>query len=199
MNLKNLITISKIRRSIFKHSSLSRNPQLCRSYIGINSKNVVVQLDYFMSTQFAGIAVAEAKGLYKQVGINLELLPTCPVGLEPRRVREAFELRKRKELCIGIIEQNVLIPVLAESGDIDVRAIATMFSRSPLCLATIRPVDKKANLVIGAHEDTVELLHLLNPHTKVIAVSREEKISMLKKGLSHSNIELTLHFYTTIT
>ena len=68
--------MTRMRQSIFLRSS--RNNQLRLNHDGIENRKVVVQLDYFMSNQFAGVAMANAKGLYKQAGIDLELLPKAP-------------------------------------------------------------------------------------------------------------------------
>ena len=57
--------------------------------LGLRSKHTVsLQLDYYMSTQFAGIACAMVDGLYDKAGIDLQFLPICPVGLEMECVRQ---------------------------------------------------------------------------------------------------------------
>ena len=52
-------------------------------------QTVSLQLDYYMSAQFAGIASALTNNMYEKAGIDLQFLPICPVGLEMERVRQA--------------------------------------------------------------------------------------------------------------
>jgi ABC-type nitrate/sulfonate/bicarbonate transport system substrate-binding protein len=58
-----------------------------RSLCNFNAlKRVSLQLDYHMSSQFAGVAVALEKGLYAKRGIDLNILPLCPPGAEVEKV-----------------------------------------------------------------------------------------------------------------
>ena len=52
-------------------------------------QTVSLQLDYYMSAQFAGVASALTNNMYEKAGIDLQFLPICPVGLEMERVRQA--------------------------------------------------------------------------------------------------------------
>jgi len=140
-----------------------------------------------MSTQFAGVAVAEKHGLYTDKNIRLNLLPECPPGLEPQRVRDYYDAEGQTSLCVGTIEQNILFPVLAASPSLQMSAVAAMFARSPLGLAALptHPTALQGDLkdmVVGAHEDTVDLLQGLLPKAKVIGVSRDQKMGLLKTG-----------------
>lgn len=73
---------------------------------------VAVQLDYYMSSQFAGIAYAMTEGLYLKAGItNLNFLPICPVGLELERVRD-HRNSNTDDAVIGSVEQNIFTPIL---------------------------------------------------------------------------------------
>ena len=84
---------TKASSSIFGRGA-SNNKEVGRfsaatcSFLAREKHTVSLQLDYYMSAQFAGIASAMGHGLYEEKGINLEFLPICPVGQEMHRVRE---------------------------------------------------------------------------------------------------------------
>jgi methylenetetrahydrofolate dehydrogenase (NADP+)/methenyltetrahydrofolate cyclohydrolase len=118
---------------------------------------VSVQLDYYMSTQFAGIACAMTNQLYEKGGIDLNFLPICPVGLELERVRDHAN-SNTSSVTVGSVEQNIFIPTLYKDPSLRVKTVAAMFRRSPLCLASLASADQKDKLVVGAHEDTVSLI-----------------------------------------
>ena len=64
----------------------------------------------------------------------------------------------------GVVEQNVLIPALRDDPKLKVTAVASMFRRSPLCVASMsrgggcRPSLLEDGNSIGAHEDTVNIM-----------------------------------------
>jgi len=144
---------------------------------------VQLQLDYYMSAQFAGVALACELGLYEDRGLAVSVLPDCPPGEEPQHVLKA-QADDAASLCVGSIEQNVLVPYVSAHGTDHVVACGAMFGRSPLCIAALPGVSietaGKTTLVIGAHEDTVQLLQHLAPAAKVVCVPREDKLKMLK-------------------
>jgi len=149
-------------------------------------QKVSVQLDYFVNTQFAGLALAKAEDMYEKRGISLSILPECLPGEEPQHVRDHYDTTK--ELCVGTIEQNVFVPVMAKKGpQLNLRAVAAMFARSPLALAALptHPFalkDPSVSHKVGAHEDTVDLIQKLLPKATVISVAREKKMEMLRSG-----------------
>jgi hypothetical protein len=159
---------------------------------------VALQLDYYMSPQFAGIACALTEGLYESVGIDtVNVLPTCPVGLEPERVRQFRDLSDGTDVVVGSIEQNVLLPTLLKTPDLKVKAVAAMFQESPLCLASINnngsdeeTTEQGTLQVVGAHKDTVDLLKRIliydnyqqDPRHSVVASPRASKITDLLEG-----------------
>eukprot|EP01046_Picozoa_sp_COSAG06_P006489 COSAG06_NODE_305_length_17809_cov_6.221796_26_plen_282_part_00 len=160
-------------------------------------RRVALQLDYHMSTQFAGVAVAIQRGLLAAAGLDLTIMPTCPPGEEPTRVARAHQntMDAGDQLTVlGSAEQNVLIPDLKQNGT-PVSAVAAMFSTSPLALAALPGTSLKvmpaagssagsssSPMRIGAHVDTVDLLQRLVPHAAVVAVSREDKLQLLRHG-----------------
>ena len=150
------------------------------------SPDVAIQLDYFMSLQFAGIATALVNNLYQTNGIShLHFLPTCPVGHELSRVR-SFQNNYPSTLAIfGSVEQNIFTITLHENPELDVTGVASMFRRSPLCVASLgsNGASLKEGDVIGAHEDTVELLSRIFPKQQVVASPRGTKNMDLLKGV----------------
>lgn len=169
---------------------------------------VALQLDYYMSPQFAGIACALTEGFYETAGIHdLKLLSTCPVGLEPERVRQYRDISDDADVVVGSVEQNVLIPVLMNNPHLKVMAVAAMFRESPLCLVSLQKDNKNntdqrdsngvtggsgaaAPQVVGAHEDTVDLLKRIliydnfeqDPRHTVRVSPRANKITDLLEG-----------------
>jgi len=149
-------------------------------------QQVAFQLDYFMSSQFAGVAMAMRGGLYTKAGIDLRLLPTCPPGEEARVVHEGYRGGGGRSLWVGCMEQNTLLPAIAAGSH--VKAVAAMFGRSPLCLAGLpgsnlrAQVQEGARLRIAAHEDTVDLLRRIVPSAEVLAHPREKKLQGLTTG-----------------
>lgn len=119
--------------------------------------------------------------IYKSKGINnLHFLPTCPVGLEASRVRSYQNTNPSTLATFGSVEQNIFTPTLYNDPSLNVSAVAAMFRRSPLCIASLGPL--KEGDVIGAHEDTVELLQRIFPRQKVVASPRGTKNTDLLDG-----------------
>ncbi|CAM9748888.1 unnamed protein product, partial [Heterosigma akashiwo] len=78
-----------------------------------STRKVALQLDYYYSAQYAGVAVAERQGLYTERGLELIVLPDCHVGTEAKSVRE-YQDAHPEALAVGTAEQNVLVPALAQ-------------------------------------------------------------------------------------
>jgi len=167
---------------------LNQHVSLCKRSLssataatGSSSPDVAVQLDYYMSLQFAGVACALVNDIYTHKGINnLHFLPTCPVGEEAARVRSFQNANPSTLVTLGSVEQNIFTPTLYNDPSLNVTAVASMFRRSPLCIASLGPL--KDGDVIGAHEDTVELLQRIFPKQKVVASPRGTKNTDLLDG-----------------
>ena len=149
--------------------------------------HVGLQLDYYMSAQFAGVACALVDNLYADNGLAVDFLPICPVGEETKRVRAYFDAHNKHRAVVGSVEQNIFVPQLYRNPSLDLQAVASIFRRSPLCLASLvnGAQDNKNEVVIGAHEDTVELLERIvarEANTKVIASPRASKNTDLASG-----------------
>jgi len=148
-------------------------------------RKIILQLDYHMSSQFAGVAVGLRSGLYKQAGIDLQWLPPCFPGDEAKVVEAGFS-KCDSTLWVGSMEQNTLLPAVANGCK--VKAVAAMFRRSPLCLAGLPGselqafIRNRSCLRVGAHSDTVELLRRLLPNAEVQELARDEKMSALHDG-----------------
>ncbi len=151
---------------------------------------VSLQLDYYMSSQFAGIAIAMTQNMYAQLDLQVNILPTCPPGMELHRVRQHANASDNKTTVVGCVEQNIMIPTLYNDKDnyLQVQAMAAMFRQSPLCLVSLDdhgddPSGRKKR--IGAHEDTVSLLQrILLPQDEydVMASPRSTKLTDLQNG-----------------
>jgi len=142
---------------------------------------VLLQLDYYMSAQFAGVALALKHGLYNDAGLDVTVLPLCPPGQEPAAILAAQALNPQA-VCVGSIEQNVLVPYTMQHGADGLVACAAMFGRSPLCLAALPNAKSHPGFIVGAHEDTVELLRRLLPKASVVCVERADKLALLRSG-----------------
>mmetsp|Transcript_105144 Transcript_105144/g.165907 ORF Transcript_105144/g.165907 Transcript_105144/m.165907 type:complete len:1180 (+) Transcript_105144:50-3589(+) len=146
-------------------------------------RKIIFQLDYHMSSQFAGVAMAMRSGLYKRAGIDLHWLPPCTPGEESKVVQEGFQQDFGKILWVGSMEQNTLLPSV--SAGCNVKAVAAMFGRSPLCVAGLpgsrlsARIGSGERLRVAAHEDTVELLQRILPNAEVQSVQRGDKMSLL--------------------
>jgi hypothetical protein len=171
--------------NLTRKTSIQRNWRRAFSAQVAANRRVSLQLDYYMSSQFAGIAVAQDKGLYLSHGIDLHIQPTCEPGLEPYAVIEQHKAAEPGTVCIGTVEQNVLFPCVSSDG-VEVSAVAAIFGSSPLALAAM-PNHRLSNaelisnegegLVVGAHIDTVDLIKRLLPKAAVIDVPRVRILS----------------------
>jgi len=151
-------------------------------------RKLVFQLDYYMSAQFAGMAMALRSGLYQKAGIDLQWLPPCPPGDEAKVVGQGFHSSGGSTLWLGCMEQNTLLPAVAQGCQM--KAVAAMFGRSPLCIAGLpgsglhSRIGMNGNdaLRVGAHVDTVGLLQRILPKANVVELPRGEKLQYLKDG-----------------
>ncbi|MEO0540837.1 MAG: ABC transporter substrate-binding protein [Cyanobacteria bacterium P01_A01_bin.105] len=127
---------------------------------------LTLQLDWLLTTQFAGLMVAEAQGLYGQQGVAVTLKPAT-AGLDlVGTVAQTPDM-------LGSVEQAVLLE--AQADGVPVSAVATMFQASPLALmgpdsqslATLQDLVGKR---VGLHEDGLKALdlvltnHGIDPH-----------------------------------
>mmetsp|Transcript_17770 Transcript_17770/g.27446 ORF Transcript_17770/g.27446 Transcript_17770/m.27446 type:complete len:745 (+) Transcript_17770:590-2824(+) len=177
------------RKALFTFSPTTTSPT---RFSHRNLHSVSVQLDYYMSAQFAGVATAITNNMYEKAGLDLNFLPICTVGQEMRRVRDHADA-STSNVTIGSVEQNIFIPTLYDDPTLKVKGVAAMFRKSPLCLASLDPLTVEApggkRIVVGAHEDTVSLIKRIlslgplgGEDFDVIASPRATKNSDLKSG-----------------
>lgn len=148
---------------------------------------IVFQLDYYMSGQFAGLAMAKERGLFAQRGIDCVLHPPCEPGEEASMVLLGQE-QDPSSLWLGSMEQNNLIDASISSPS-KLTAIGAMFKRSPLALAVLptkkgmgSSLNDMQNCTIGVHCDTIEILRALMPTSaRLVEVDR-------KSCLGHSGV-----------
>mmetsp|Transcript_4068 Transcript_4068/g.9411 ORF Transcript_4068/g.9411 Transcript_4068/m.9411 type:complete len:1141 (-) Transcript_4068:76-3498(-) len=138
--------------------------------------DLALQLDYYMSPQFCGVASAIVNGSYSSKGIDLTVLPTCPVGEEQASVRTYLDANP-SVVGMGTVEQNIFIPTLQAKPDLKCTAVAAMFGESPLCIASLNELSSDSG--IGTHEDTVDIMRRILDSDKAVASPRSSKINDL--------------------
>jgi len=154
-------------------------------------RKVLFQPDYFMSPQFAGLAVALRTGRYARRGIELDILPLGGAGERAEEVSIVARAKADSPLLVGSTEQYILTQALRDGtpGESGVRAVAAMFGRSPLALAALPGRELTGltqaaaeELRVGVHEDTVGLVSRLLPSAVVVPVGRDDKMELLRSG-----------------
>jgi len=140
-----------------------------------------LQLDYYLSPQFAGVASALVNNTYSSKGVDISFLPICPVGFEQANVRKHQDANP-SSVTLGTVEQNIFIPNLATNPQLKTTAVAAMFGQSPLCLASLEDPSKVDDLKIGTHKDTVEVMKRIFPSYNVVASPRATKNTDLLNG-----------------
>lgn len=167
---------------LLRISSLQQFRPKFTGYARRSLETVAVQLDYYMSSQFAGIASALTNNLYEKRGLRLEFLPICPVGLELERVRS--NAGSTQQITLGSVEMNIFVPLLYSNPELKVKAVAAMFRRSPLASASLASCEPKQSRTVGAHQDTGELIQRILKHDestryRVVASPRATKATDL--------------------
>ncbi|MEL7501421.1 MAG: ABC transporter substrate-binding protein [Cyanobacteria bacterium J06554_6] len=118
---------------------------------------LTMQLDWQLTTQFAGLMVAESTGLYRQRGLTVTLKPATAGLSIPEKVAA-------DPTMLGCVEQSILLA--AQVQGVKVSAIATMLQSSPLALISppSAPLKTPQDLIgkrIGLHEDGLKALDLI--------------------------------------
>jgi hypothetical protein len=121
------------------------------------------QLDYYPSSQFAGLHLAKRIGIYSKHGLDVIFLnPTAAGGEEPdlvvQRQREldmesgnsysnfpAGKYSSLPNISIGSAEQSVIVGAIVRN--VQVKAFATIFQDSPLCLASLPGILAMVSLI----------------------------------------------------
>ncbi len=110
---------------------------------------LVMQLDWIANVQFAGLFQAEARGLYRDAGLDVRILESDPQ-------QKTVDAVLAGPLIVGSAESNVLLRARADGRP--VVALATMFQGSPigwmyLKRSGIRRIEDLAGRRIGIHPD----------------------------------------------
>ena len=113
-------------------------------------------LDWELNCQFAGPIWAREKGLYRQAGLEVRLLPP---SVQPRK--DIIDLVLETDCAAGSIEENLI--VRAAMAGMSVRIVAAMLKQTPLVLITGRcgPIKTLADLPgrrVAMHGDGILLL-----------------------------------------
>jgi ABC-type nitrate/sulfonate/bicarbonate transport system substrate-binding protein len=146
---------------------------------------VTVQLDWVPSVTFAGVLVAKEKGWYDRAGLDVTIKQ---INLEAMTTSVGAVLKGPS--VIGIADGMVLLRARADHKP--VKAFATMFQASPLCLMVLRqgPIHQFHDLAgkrIGLHSyDQIQLgLMLAHNHmapADVTAVDIGDDLTSLIEG-----------------
>jgi NitT/TauT family transport system substrate-binding protein len=146
---------------------------------------LTMQLDWLYNVQFAGLLLADHLGLYKQIGVSVNLKPWESGMIVP-------EVVAADPLTIGCSEQNLILAAQAQGAPL--KAIATMFQASPYALMMMpnSRVQTPRDLVgkkVGIHADGVKVMALvkgvngLQPDDiELVEIPHENKLERLISG-----------------
>ena len=129
--------LQNLREKAASHGRHSTAPTSWTITTKRSKHSVAVQLDYYMSPQFAGVASAVVNGLYSSQGLDVKFLPTCDVGLELERVRQ-FQDANPSTVVLGVADQNTFVQTLYGNPGLSVTAAAAMFYQTPLCVVSTK-------------------------------------------------------------
>ena len=85
-------------------------------------RKVILQLDYYLGGQFAGLATGLARGLFASRGLDVSIVAPCTPGNEGAAV-VAHQRQMKDATVVGVCEQNSL------AADAPLVAFGAMFSR----------------------------------------------------------------------
>ena len=120
-------------------------------------------LDWLPNAQFAGICWALDRGLYRDAGLDVKLVPWVEDG------RSVVEKVVAGGLCAGSAEDNLVVAARA-SGRSQVSAMAAMFRQTPLVVMSrpesgIRSISDLRGKRVAMHCDGIRILEgLLDLH-----------------------------------
>lgn len=118
---------------------------------------VVFQLDWKPNVQFAGLLLAEARGWYREAGLDVVLRPIDADERVVERVTAATN-------GLGCCESGVLLAARARGEP--VRAVGTMFQGTPMCLMSLKARGlthprQLAGRRVGLHADGNQAIDLV--------------------------------------
>jgi NitT/TauT family transport system substrate-binding protein len=137
------------------------------------SEKLTVQLDWTASAQFAGILVAQQRGLYLNHGLDVTVLPAD-------ESMQTVRLTAEHPDWIGVTEADVLL--VEHAKGYPVKAFATMLQTTPFALFTLNSsgltsIPSLRGKTIGLHDDgqkAVDVLlkfnHMTRSDVKVVDV-----------------------------
>ena len=128
-------------------------------------KRVILQLDYYLGGQFAGLASGLARGIFASRGLDMSLVAPCTPGNEGAAV-VAHQRQMKDATVVGVCEQNSL------AADAPLVAFGAMFDRSPLAVARRRGQPLRR---VAAHVDSLKLMEAALDGVAVQEVSRVDE------------------------
>lgn len=119
---------------------------------------VVLQLDWVLNAQFAGVYQAVEQGYYEEAGMEVEIRPVPKDDFSVEVV-----VADPAPYIFGVAESNVLIQ--AHAGGAPIKALATMFQDSPMGWMSLASsgIEKIADFKgkrVGVHTDGEKPLEL---------------------------------------
>ena len=133
------------------------NPVVSKSLAAfeIPTRRIVFQPDFTLGAQFAGVAVAQAEGIYAARGLQIEVLPPCPKnpGGEVLSVVAMQASMGMSALAVGSTEQNGARPVLLVLPPTCLRSFALNFLLPPpfgnsKCAGLLKPQNRNCMFCI---------------------------------------------------
>jgi len=100
----------------------------CATISAREPDKVTVQLSWFHSVEFAGFYAAQAQGFYGAENLDVTLLPGSPEIAPHREIAEG-------KVDFGVTGGDSLL--IARSQGMNIKAVATIFRRSPIVLMSL--------------------------------------------------------------
>ncbi|MBP8849035.1 MAG: PAS domain S-box protein [Breznakibacter sp.] len=136
-------------------------------------EKVTLQLKWQHQFQFAGYYAAQAKGFYKEVGIDVDIRPA-------EQDKNPTEKVINQEAQFGIGSSDLL---LLRSQGVPIVVLASIFQHSPLVLLTLK-------------KDQIQTIHGLANCTIMVENGSAEILAYLKnEGINLANIKQLPHSY----
>lgn len=146
---------------------------------------LTMQLDWKFNVQFAGLLLADERGLYANENVAVALEPWESGIVVPDAVAQNPEI-------IGCAEQNLVLA--AQAAGAPIKAVATMFQASPLGLMTlpemeITSLEDLVGKKVGMHVDGLAVMELVQGASnfgpgaiEVVEIPYENKFEKLLSG-----------------
>ena len=168
-------------------SRLGHQPAWAQALSSMQQKAMplTMQLDWKFNVQFAGLLLADERGLYADENVAVALKPWESGIVVPETVAQNADI-------IGCAEQNLVLA--AQAAGAPIKAVATMFQASPLGLMTlpstgITSLEDLVGKKVGMHVDGLAVMELVQGANgldsgaiEVVEIPYENKFEQLLSG-----------------